>query len=106
MTQRSALLVFVLTLVTFGLYTFYWAFVTAAELNEQGAEVPHPIVSLVPFVNLWWLWRFSKAVAMQSEGAWSPLLAYVVLLLLPGIGSALVQSSFNRRASTAVGAAA
>lgn len=106
MTQRSPISVFLLALVTLGLYLVYWQWVTATEMNEAGADVPHPIWSLVPIVQLWWLARWSGGVARTTDGAWSPVGAFVVSLLLPGIGAALIQAAFNRASGGPLVAAA
>ncbi len=106
MIQRSPLMVLLLTVVTLGLYSFYWVFVTTTEINESGGAVPHPILSLVPIVNLWWLWRYSGGVSEVTRGDWSAFGAFALLLLLPGIGAAWLQSVYNRCAGSSTPAPA
>ncbi len=102
MTHRSPLIVFLLTFVTFGLYFLYWMWVTAGELDRRGGNVPHPIWSLVPILNFWFLWRWCKGVAVATDGDWSTGVALLLMLLLPGIGAAVLQSTFNRYATEGV----
>lgn len=106
MTQRSPLAVFLLSLVTCGLYWLYWTFATTSELNASGTKVPHAILSLVPLVNLWWLWRYSNGVAEVTRGEWSALGSFALMLFLPGVGAAVLQAAFNRTVATPVPAPA
>jgi hypothetical protein len=98
MTPRSPVVVFLLTLVTFGLYMLWWMAQTKEELNARGADVPTAWLQIVPFINLWWLWRYCGGVEIATEGRTSTVLAFVMLLLLPGIGMAVLQSGYNRYA--------
>lgn len=106
MTARSPIVVFLLTLVTLGLYMFYWMAMTKDDLNVRGADVPTAWLQVVPLVNLWWLWRYCGGVEIATEGQTSQVLAFVLLLLLPGIGMAVLQSGYNRYALTPAAAAA
>ena len=48
MTRRESWLVIVLTLVTCGVYLFYWQYVTTAELRTvSGRDDLNPILDLV-----------------------------------------------------------
>lgn len=96
MTQRNPVAVVLLSLVTFGIYLVYWTVKTKNEMNRRGAGVPTAWLLLVPLVNIWWYWRYCQGVEFVTSGRLSAPLAFVVLWLLPAIGPAIVQDSFNR----------
>lgn len=101
MTERSPLMVFVLSVVTLGLYEIYWLVKTKDEMNAAGAEVPTAWLILVPIVSLWWMWKYSEGVDTVTRGQTSAAISLLLLLLLGPIGVAVLQSGFNRRALAA-----
>lgn len=52
MEKRSPIGVFVLSLVTLGIYGIYWLVKTKGELNQRGASIPTAWLIIVPFVNI------------------------------------------------------
>lgn len=52
MEKRSPIGVFVLSLVTLGIYSIYWLVKTKGELNQRGASIPTAWLIIVPFVNI------------------------------------------------------
>ena len=106
MTHRSPLTVFLLALVTFGLYYVYWMWTTTTEMNDRGADVPHPLLAFVPIVNLWWMWRWCGGVEQVTGGDWGQGASFVLSLFLPGIGAAVLQSAFNQSSDARLAPAA
>jgi len=96
MTKRGPLVVFILVCITFGIYGIVWAAKTAGEMNGKGAEIPHWILLFIPFVNLWYLWKYSEGVDKVTNGALGAGLSFLLLLLLGPIGMAIAQSNFNK----------
>lgn len=80
---RSPATCAVLGAVTGGLFCFYWFFVTARELNEEGASVPSGWWMFVPVVNLWWFWRWCEGVGVYTRDYLSAATALVYLLVVP-----------------------
>ena len=68
MENRSLGKVFLLTLVTFGLYGIYWEVKTKGEMNARGATIPTAWLILVPFVNIWWMWKYCEGVEHVTGG--------------------------------------
>jgi len=96
MKNRSPLLVFLFSLLTFGIYTIYWFVVTKNELNKQGAHIPTAWLIIIPFVSIWWLWKYSEGVEHATANKMSGVLAFILMWLLGAIGCAIVQDSFNK----------
>src|SRR5947208_10264802 len=51
-----------LTVQAWPAYHIYRFGVTKNELNQRGTEIPTAWLLIVPFVNLYWLWRFAEGV--------------------------------------------
>ena len=62
MTNRHPAIVIVLCFFTCGLYHIYWFVNTKIEMNRRGADIPTAWLILIPFVNIYWLWRWSQGV--------------------------------------------
>lgn len=93
MKKRNPFGVFAYPFLTFGIYSLYWQVVTKGELNSKGAQIPTAWLIIVPFVNLWWLWKYCEGVE-QVAGMSGPV-AFLLLFFLGPIGSAIIQDKFN-----------
>jgi hypothetical protein len=96
MKQRSPIAVFLLGLITFGLYSWYWLVKTKGEMNKLGETIPTAWVWLIPFVSIWWMWKYSEGVEHVTGEKLGGVLTFVILYLLGIIGHAIVQNSFNQ----------
>lgn len=101
MKHRSPIAVFLLPFVTFGIYAIYWEVKTKGEMNALGAEIPTAWLIIVPFVNIWWMWKYCEGVEKVTAGKLSGVLSFVLLLLLGTIGAAIIQDSFNNNVAAA-----
>ena len=95
MTKRSPLAVFVLSIITLGIYALYWLVRTKTELNSSGASIPTAWYLIVPLANIWWYWKFSQGVEEVTHKGMSAGVAFLMLWLLSIIGSAIIQSTLN-----------
>jgi hypothetical protein len=104
MKQRSPIAVFFLTLITFGIYGLVWQVKTKNEMNALGADIPTAWLLIIPFVNYYWLWKYSQGVEKVTNGKLSGVLAFVLLFLVGVIGMAIIQNEFNTASPVAAGA--
>jgi hypothetical protein len=95
MTKRGPFLVFLLTFITCGIYGIYWYVVTKKEMNSCGATIPTAWLLIIPFVNYYWLWKFSEGVATVTKGGMSAGSVFLLNFCLGPIGMAIVQGSLN-----------
>ncbi len=102
MKHRSPIAVLLLPLVTFGVYALVWQVKTKLEMNEKGSNIPTAWLIIVPFVNIWWLWKYSQGVEEVTKGSMSTVMAFVLLFLLGFIGMAIIQNEFNGTAGSTV----
>lgn len=96
MKNRSPLAVFFFPLITFGIYGLYWMVKTKGEMNERGANIPTAWLIIIPFVNIWWMWKYSEGVGQVTNEKLSGVLAFILLWLLGSIGMAIIQDAFNK----------
>lgn len=95
MTKRSPVAVFVLSIITLGIYALYWLVRTKTEMNSSGASIPTAWYLIIPLANIWWYWKFSQGVQEVTNKGMSAGVAFLMLWLLPIIGSAIIQSNLN-----------
>jgi hypothetical protein len=100
MEHRSPIGVIVLSFVTCGIYGIVWMVKTKGEMVERGAEIPTAWLLIVPLVSLWWLWKYSQGVEKVTNGKMGGVIAFILLVLLGGIGYGIVQDSFNKVGAT------
>jgi hypothetical protein len=96
MRHRSPIAVFFLALVTFGIYGLFWEIRTKNEMNRLGANIPTAWLLIVPFVNIWWMWKYCEGVEKVTGGKLSGIMAFVLFYLLSVIGMAIIQNEFNQ----------
>jgi hypothetical protein len=96
MKKREPLAVFFLPIITFGIYSLVWYVSTKEEMNNKGAGIPTAWLLIIPFANLYWLWKYSKGVAHVTNNSKSAGGTFALLLFLSVIGMAIIQSAFNK----------
>lgn len=106
MTNRSPFAVFLLSLVTGGIYGVFWYYWTKQEMNSQGADIPTLWLIIIPFVNYYWLWKYSEGVEKVTKGSLSGPVAFLLMFLLGSIGAAIIQDKFNSYPGGGAGATA
>lgn len=100
MKHRSPIAVALLSLVTLGIYSLYWLVKTKDEMNKRGANIPTAWLIIIPFVSIWWTWKYSEGVEQVTNNKMSTVIAFILLFLLGSIGEAIVQHTFNESAQT------
>lgn len=93
MQRRSPAAVLLLPFITFGIYAIVWFAKTRGEMSRLGIDVPTTWLYIVPFVNIWWLWKFGAGAARVTGG--SSGANFALLLFLGVIGQAIVQADLN-----------
>ena len=105
MKQRNVFAVLLLPLITFGIYAIVWSVKTKNEMNRLGANIPTAWLLIVPFVNLYWLWKYSEGVGHVTNEKLSGIVAFILQFFLGSIGNAIIQDQFNKVATAPVAAA-
>jgi hypothetical protein len=96
MKHRNPLAVFFLPFITLGIYGIVWFVKTKNEMNAQGSEIPTAWLIIIPFVNWWWMWKYSEGVDKVTKSELSTVISFILLFLLGSIGMAIIQNDFNK----------
>lgn len=95
MQKQNPLSVFLLTFITFGIYGIVWMARTRGEMVRKGADIPTTFLIIVPFVNIYYLWKWSQGVEHVTNGKMSWVIAFLLEWILGPIGMAIIQDGFN-----------
>lgn len=93
---RSVAAPLLLPLATFGIYALVWQVKTRNEMNNTATAIPSARLLIVPIASIIWLWKYSVGVETYTHNGLGRHAAFWLLLLLGSIGSAIVQSEFNK----------
>jgi Domain of unknown function (DUF4234) len=93
--RRSPAAVFFLPIITFGIYNIVWFAKTRGELNRAGANIPTTWCIVVPVLNIFWLVWLAQGIKVVT-GKPSAVGTSLLLILLGGLGAAIVQSDLNK----------
>ena len=101
MKNRNPLLVFFFSILTFGIYSWYWMIKTKSEMNKMGEKVPTAWIVLIPLVgSFWFYWKYSEGAENVTQKDLNKIVFFIALFLLGPIGQAIVQDSFNKIVAT------
>lgn len=100
MTKRSVVSVIILSIVTLGIYMLVWNVKTKREMVAAGADIPTCWLMIVPFVNFWWMWKFSGGVEHVTAGKLTQVIAFILTVIgngfIPLLGTAIIQAELNK----------
>ncbi len=96
MKKRNPLAVFFLPVITFGIYYFVRFVKVKEEMKFQGASIPTAWFLIIPFANLYFVWKFGQGVEMVTKKHMSAIACFLWIFLFSTIGMAITQSKINR----------
>ncbi len=99
MQHRDPIMVILLSIITLGIYSLFWYVVTKNEMNTKGAQIPTAWLIIIPFVNIWWYWKFCEGVELVTNKGMGVAVAFLLLCLLGTIGEAIIQNELNKVAA-------
>ncbi len=94
--KRDVVMVYVLTIITFGIYGIYWSVKTKDELNSLGGDIPTAWLLIIPIASLYWLYKYSEAYSTKLKKDNNGVLWFIVFWLIGIIMPAIVQSDLNK----------
>lgn len=102
--ERNVVVGLLLTIFTFGFYSFYWLASTSRELKENDADAPSPhlfwlliLFPIAPLVLIYYAYRYSSALEeVTSFSKWG---MFLLLLFFYPAGYVLAQLELNRHAN-------
>lgn len=96
--KRNIVVVYLLMIITFGIYALYWLVKTKGEINSMGGSIPTAWLIIVPIANLWWVWRYCEDFGAFVKKDNNGILWFVLYVLVGFIMPAIVQSELNKYA--------
>ncbi|HEX9901274.1 MAG TPA: DUF4234 domain-containing protein [Acidobacteriota bacterium] len=99
-TRRDVLVVYLLGIVTFGIYFIVWMVKTKTEMNSLGAQIPTAWLLIVPIANIYWFYKYAEAFSAHVKKDNNAILWFLLFWLISIIMPAIVQSELNKIATT------
>jgi len=96
--HRNIFLVYLFSIITFGIYAIYWLVSTKNEINSLGGEVPTGWLIIIPIVNLYWIYKYCEGFAEKVKQDNNTILWFILFILVGFIMPAIVQLQLNKLA--------
>ncbi len=93
---RNIFLVYLYSIITFGIYGIYWQVATKEEINSMGGDIPTAWLLIIPIANLYWEYKYCDAFAKYVKRDNNGILYFIIALLAGIIIPAIVQSALNQ----------
>lgn len=98
--KRNVVAVYLLTIITFGIYGIYWEVKTKEEINSLGADIPTAWLLIIPIANIYWLYKYAEGYSNVVKKDNNGILWFIVFWLITIIMPAIVQSDLNKIADS------
>ena len=98
--RRNIFLIYLLMLVTFGIYGIYWWVSTKNEINELGADIPSGWLIIIPIANLYWTYKYCEGFSKYVKEDDNTILWFILYIVAGIIMPAIVQSELTKMASS------
>lgn len=96
--KRNVLLVYLFSFLTGGIYSIYWMVSTKNEMNSLGAKIPTAWLMIIPFANIYWIYKYCEGFAENVKKDNNTILWVILYFLVGFIMQAIVQSELNELA--------
>lgn len=95
--KRNIVLVYILAIITVGIYGIYWFHSTKKEMNEIfGASIPTSILIIIPIANIYWMYKYAEGFSMKVKKDDNTILWALLFILVGIVAPAIVQSELNK----------
>ena len=99
--KRDIVVVYLLSIITFGIYSIYWEVKTKEEINSLGADIPTAWLLIIPIANIYWLYKYAEGFSTKVKKDNNGILWFILFWLSGIIMPAIVQSELNKIADGA-----
>jgi hypothetical protein len=85
--------------LTLSIIVLIWYVKTKNKLNAKGADIPTVWLIIIPFVGIYWLWKFSEGVELVTDKDMTAITAFLLILFLGPIGLMIIHSKIKKYVS-------
>jgi ABC-type transport system involved in cytochrome c biogenesis permease subunit len=96
--ERNRFLVYLFSLITFGIYLLYWVVSTKNEMNRLGAKIPTAWLIIIPIANLYFAYKYCEGFSEKVKKDNNTVLWFILTIIIGIVMPAIVQSELNRLA--------
>ena len=93
---RNVITVYVLMVVTFGFYGLIWTVKSKRDMNALGASIPTSWLLLVPFVSLYYYYKYCEGYSTYIKRDNNTILWFLVAMIAGIVLPAIVQADLNK----------
>ena len=101
--QRNMAMQVLLVIVTLGIYTIYWFYVTSKEMIEhkklEGSAGLWTVLYILPLVNLYAYYKQGEAVEALTDGALNKWIIFILWIVFAPAAWFITQTELNKRAT-------
>ena len=94
--KRNIVAVYLLSIITLGIYGIYWEVKTKDEINSLGGDIPTAWLIIVPIASIYWLYKYADSFSNKVKKDKNGILWFIVFWLIAIIMPAIVQSELNK----------
>lgn len=98
--HRNIVIVYLLGIITFGIYFLYWLVSTKNDMNSLGAKIPTGWLLIIPIANIYWAYKYCEGFSENAKKDDNAILWFIVYILVGIIMPAIVQSELNKIATS------
>ena len=98
-TKRGIGMLYVLIIITLGIYGIYWLIKTKGEINQNYNEnIPTCWLLIIPIANIYWLFRFTEVFVKRVRQKDDVVIYFILFWFISIIAPYVVQSELNKLA--------
>ncbi len=97
-TKRDVVVVYLLGIVTLGIYFIVWLVKTKTEINSLGGQIPTAWLLIVPIANIYWFYKYAEAFSQHVKKDNNAIMWFLLFWLISIIMPAIVQTELNKLA--------
>jgi hypothetical protein len=94
--NRNIAMVYILMIVTLGIYAIVWMVKTKGEINSLGGDIPTSWFLIIPIANIWWVYKYCECFSNNVKKDNNPIMWFLLYLIFSPIMPAIVQSELNK----------
>lgn len=96
--KRNIVLLYILGIITLGIYFIYWMYSTEEEMKKMGADIPHIILIFIPIANLYWIYKYCDGFSKYVKKDNNTVIWFIVWIIIGIVMPGIVQSELNKKA--------